>query len=38
MENNRGKKLLSEEIISIVNLVLAGKVIKNVYFRDIVVI
>ena len=38
IENNRGKKLLSEEIISIVNLVLAGKVIKNVYFRDIVVI
>jgi flagellar basal body-associated protein FliL len=38
IENNRGKKLLSEEIISIINLVLAGKVIKNVYFRDIVVI
>ena len=38
IENNRGKKLLSEEIISIINLVLAGKVIKNVYFRDVVVI
>lgn len=38
IENNQGKKLLSEEIISIINLVLAGKVIKNVYFRDVVVI
>lgn len=38
IENNRGKKLLAEEIISIINLVLSGKVIKNVYFRDIVVI
>jgi len=38
IENNRGKKLLAEEIISIINLVLSGKVIKNVYFRDVVVI
>lgn len=38
IENNRGKKLLSEEIISIINMVLAGKIIKNVYFRDVVVI
>ena len=38
IENNRGKKLLAEEIISIINLVLAGKVIKNVYFKDVVVI
>jgi flagellar basal body-associated protein FliL len=38
IENNQGKRILSEEIVSTINLVLAEKVVKKVYIRDVVLI